>query len=323
MAGRHSRRRAAGRGHLEIGRGRDSRLDYHRARLEARRSARRLRSSESAHLKPSSKIAAAAQDRVRRESRALLDLEPRHRRRAASTTTSCSTPSCSTPTPPAVRSTSRPSRRLDLKLGAAPEQHADIILELSERLRPAVERAACASCTQRSNCPWPACWRAWNAPACASIAAELARLSAMMETRDRAPHRARSTARRPRLQHQLAAAARRDPLRGSEPARAREIRQRQRPSPPPPIFWNARARTRDRPPSARIPPAHQAQRHLRRRAARPDRSRAPAAFTPASIRPEPPPAACPPRIRICRTFRSAPHSAARSAPLSFRAKAGN
>ncbi len=32
-------------------------------------------------------------------------------------------------------------RRLDLKLGAAPEQHADITLELFQQLSPAVERA--------------------------------------------------------------------------------------------------------------------------------------------------------------------------------------
>ena len=60
-------------------------------------------------------------------------------------------------------------RRLDLKLGASPEQHADIVLELFELLAPIDRtRAACASSTPKSSCRWRACWRAWSAPASAS-----------------------------------------------------------------------------------------------------------------------------------------------------------
>ena len=44
-------------------------------------------------------------------------------------------------------------RRLDLKLGAAPEQHADITLELCQQLSPGGGRSAvCASSTTTSIC---------------------------------------------------------------------------------------------------------------------------------------------------------------------------
>ncbi len=82
-------------------------------------------------------------------------------------------------------------------------------------------------------------------------------------------------------------------------------------------------RPRDCPQGARIPPAHQAEGHLRGRAARADRSRAPAACTPASTRPARPPDGSRRPIPTCRTSPSARSWAARSARPSCRAKAGS
>ena len=83
------------------------------------------------------------------------------------------------------------------------------------------------------------------------------------------------------------------------------------------------AGSRDRAQGAGVPPAHQAQGHLRGRAAGADRSGAPGACTPASTRPARPPGGSRPPIRTCRTFRSARSWGARSAPPSCRARAGS
>ena len=140
-----------------------------------------------------------------------------------------------------------------------------------------------------------------------------------METRDRAAHRRDPRARRQAVQHQLAAAARQDSVRGSEAARAGEVRQGQDDLHRRRRAGRTRGRSRDRAQGARVPPAHQAQGHLRGRAAGADRPARPAACTPASTRPARPPDGSPRRIRTCRTFRSAPSWAARSARPSCRA----
>ena len=177
------------------------------------------------------------------------------------------------PTPPAARSKSRRGAGSICKLGAAPEQHADITLEICDAAaRRRSTRAACASCTRTSSCRWRACWRAWSAPACASTATELQRLSALMEARDRAAHRARST-RSPGK-----------PFNISSPQQLGRVLFEDLNLPAPvkygkgktistaaDVLEDAGGGSRDRAQGARIPPAHQAEGHLRGRAAGADR----------------------------------------------------
>ena len=148
------------------------------------------------------------------------------------------------------------------------------------------------------------------------------------EARRRAPRRGRRRLRRadrhPRkgdlragrggVHDRLAAAGRRRPLRGArpDPQAPRQDRLLDRRPGPRPDPRRAPDRREDRV----LARADQAQEHLPRLAARPDRPRAPAASTPPSTRRRRRPAASPAPTRTCRTSRSGPRSAARSAPAS-------
>jgi DNA polymerase I len=113
---------------------------HHRHGVEIRRSA--LGSARAGGIDGRAQAVArrrrAAQDRVRREVRAAGARQAGHRRAPGSSTTSCCTRSCWTPIPRAARWRSRRAGGSTLKLGAAPEQHADITLEIYKLLRPAV-----------------------------------------------------------------------------------------------------------------------------------------------------------------------------------------
>ena len=74
-------------------------------------------------------------------------------------------------------------RRLDLKLGAAPEQHADIALELCEPALAGDRRTRPAQALRRNRtAAGRACWRAWSAPASASTAPSCSASPRLMET---------------------------------------------------------------------------------------------------------------------------------------------
>ena len=152
--------------------------------------------------------------------------------------------------------------------------------------------------------------------------AQLGVLSQPHGHRDAAACRTDPCARRQAVQHQLAAATGEGPVRGSEAARAGEVRQGQNHLDRGRHAGGARGGTRDRAPGAGIPATCQAEGHLCRCAARSDSTAIPGASTRPSIRPARRPAGCPRPIRICRTSRSGPNSAARSARPSCRATAG-
>ena len=99
-------------------------------------------------------------------------------------------------------------RRLDLKLGASPEQHADIALELDRILEPAIDARGLRQLYASIELPL------------AGVLARMERTGMRIDPRriaaplgadgdgDRAPHRGYPRARRAAVQHQLAAAAR-------------------------------------------------------------------------------------------------------------------
>ena len=148
------------------------------------------------------------------------------------------------------------------------------------------------------------------------------------EARRRAPRRGRRRLRRAdrpagkghlragrrRVHDRLAAAGRPHPLRETRadpqtPRQNRLLDRRPRPRPDP-------RRAPDRREDRVLARADQAEEHLPRLAARPDRPERPAASTPPSTRRRRPPAASPAPTRTCRTSRSAPTSAGRCAPAS-------
>ncbi len=165
-------------------------------------------------------------------------------------------------------------RRLDLRLGPAPEQHADITLEIYQRLPPpSTRRGLRQALRRRSSCRSPACSPAWSAPASASIPSNCARLSGLMESEiARLTAEIHALAGKPfniSSPQQLGRVLFEDlHLPAPVPLRQRQdhLHRRRR-------ARRAGRRSRNRPQSPRIPPAHQAQGHLRRRPARPDRSR--------------------------------------------------
>ena len=128
-------------------------------------------------------------------------------------------------------------RRLDLKLGSAPEQHADIALELYHQLAPAVDGPRPAQAVRRHRA-------AADARAGAHGAHRHPHRSGGTEAAlqpdgdgDRAAHRRNPRAGRQAVQHQLAAATGAGAVRGPEPARARRVRQGQGRSRPRPTCW--------------------------------------------------------------------------------------
>ena len=99
-------------------------------------------------------------------------------------------------------------RRLDLKLGAAPEQHADITLEICNQLSPAVDARGLRELYDDIELPLA---RVLARMERTGIRIDPRRAEAPLRAdgdRDRAPHRGDPRARRQAVQHQLAAAAR-------------------------------------------------------------------------------------------------------------------
>ena len=159
-------------------------------------------------------------------------------------------------------------RRLDLKLGASPEQHADITLEIVRAIwRRRWTRAGCAKLYADIELPL------------ARVLARMERTGIRIDPRgteaplgadgsgDRAAHGGDPRAGRQAVQHQLAATTGPRAVRRSGAARAGEIRQGQDHLHRRRRAGRAGRRSRDRAQGARIPAAHQAQGHLRGRAA--------------------------------------------------------
>ena len=214
-------------------------------------------------------------------------------------------------------------RRLDLKLGAAPEQHADITLEIWNSCRRRSTSAACASCTTTIELPLAGVLARMERTGIRIDPVELRRLSALMETEIARLTAEIHAAGRQALQHQLAAAARQGAVRGSEAARAGEVRQGQDHLHRRRRAGGAGGRSRDRPQGAGVPAAHQAEGHVRGCAAGADRSghRPPAHQLQPDRRGHR--AALLLQSEPAEHSRSGPNWAARSAPPSCRARDGS
>ena len=216
----------------------------------------------------------------------------------------------------------RPRRRRlapsNVTLSGAPGERADHLQRLAPLLAQGSRSAGPRrTSTRRSICRSRPCSPRWSATACASIPRALAAMSATMEREIRALESSIWELAGCGIQRQFAAAARRNSLRQDESRRsaasaaARKLaldrRRRAR---------RAGAPARIAAQSAGIPRTHQAQIHLRGRAAETDRPRHRPPAHAASARPARPPAGSAPRIRICKIFPCAPNSAARFAPRS-------
>jgi DNA polymerase-1 len=119
-----------------------------------------------------------------------------------------------------------------------------------------------------------------------------------------------------RVQPRLAQAARRHPVRQDGPARRHQDQDRRSGRPAPAARGPRRRRATTLPRKiARLAPAHQAEGTYTDALPGYVNPR-PTACTPPTRWPRPRPAACPPTSRTCRTSRSAPRRAARSAPPS-------
>ena len=214
-------------------------------------------------------------------------------------------------------------RRLDLKLGPAPEQHADITLEIWQQLAPAVDSRGLRKLYAEIELPLAGVLARMERTGVRIDRAELERLSQLMEREIATPHRGDPRAGGQAVQHQLAAATGARAVRRSEAAGAGEVRQREDDLHRRRRSGGAGGGSRNRAQGAGIPPAHQAEGHLRGCAAGADRPAHRAACTPASTRRARPPDGSRRPIPTCRTFRSARSWAARSARPSFRGTAGS
>ena len=118
-------------------------------------------------------------------------------------------------------------RRMDLKLGASPEQHADITLELCQQLSPAVDGRDLRELYTTIELPLAGVLARMERTGIRIDPVELKRLSGMMEGEiARLTGEMHATGGQA-FQHQLAAAVGQSAVRGSEAARAGEIRQRE------------------------------------------------------------------------------------------------
>jgi DNA polymerase I len=177
VAGRSAARRACRGGYRQIGRRRTGAgCDW--PGLEAGRSARGI-GRDGERTQAVAGRCGRAQDRLRRESGAAgtggdgnRGRRLRSRRDAVRVSSGCRPAGCS------LEELAR--RRLDLKLGAAPEQHADIILELNGQLEPAIDARGLRELYSTIELPLARVLRAWNAGILIDRA-ELQRLSTMME----------------------------------------------------------------------------------------------------------------------------------------------
>ena len=207
----------------------------------------------------------------------------------------------------------------EVEAGLDPAEEARLVAALAEVQRPRIEELGPGAAAARG--------RAAAGPRAGGDGTRGA------EARRRAPGRGRRRLRRADrdpgegdlragrggVHDRLAAAGRPHPLREAraEPQAPRQNRlldRRPRPRPDP-------RRAPDRREDRVLARADQAQEHLPRLAAGPDRPRRPAASTPPSTRPRRPPAASPAPTRTCRTSRSGPRSAVRSAPASSPSRA--
>ena len=163
-------------------------------------------------------------------------------------------------------------RRMDLKLGAAPEQHADLTLELFQQLSPAIDGRGLRKLYDDIELPLTRVLARMERTGIRIDGVELKRLSGLMETEI-----SRLTAEI----HELAGR----PFNISSPQQLGRVLFEELNLPGPEgeqgegdLHRRRRTRrtgrrSRNRAQGARVPPAHQAQRHLRGRAARADRAR--------------------------------------------------
>ena len=209
-------------------------------------------------------------------------------------------------------------RRLDLKLGPSPEQHADITLEIFKQLSPAVDARGLRELYDTIELPLARVLARMERTGIRIDRAELKRLSGLMETEI-----ARLTAEI----HALAG----KPFNISSPQQLGRVLFEDLKLPAPVKYGKGKddlhrggraGRTgggaRDRAQGAGVPAAHQAQGHLCGCAAGADRPARPAGCTPASTRRARPRGGFRRRTRTCRTFRSARSWGARSARRSSR-----
>src|SRR5439155_3413282 len=77
---------------------------------------------------------------------------------------------------------SQAQRRLDLKLGAAPEQHADLTLEIWQQLAPAIDQRGLRSLYEEIELPLTGVLARMERTGIRIDPAELKRLSVMMES---------------------------------------------------------------------------------------------------------------------------------------------
>ena len=163
-------------------------------------------------------------------------------------------------------------RRMDLKLGSAPEQHADITLELFHQLLPSMEGRGLRKLYDDIELPLTRVLARMERTGIRIDGAELKRLSALMETEI-----SRLTAEI----HALAG----KPFNISSPQQLGRVLFEELHLPAPKASQGkghlhrrrrarrTRRRSRNRAQGAGVSPAHQAQRHLRGRAAGADRTR--------------------------------------------------
>ncbi len=214
-------------------------------------------------------------------------------------------------------------RRLDLKLGASPEQHADITLELWQQLAPAVDARGLRELYATIELPLAGVLARMERTGIRIDPVELKRLSRLMEG---------EIARLTGEIHRLAG----KPFNISSPQQLGKVLFEDLKLPAPVKYGKGQdhldrggragrtgGRARNCPQGAGVPATHQAEGHLRGRAAGADRPGRPGGCTPASTRRARPRGGFRRPIRTCRTFPSGRRWAARSARRSCRGKAGS
>ena len=196
-------------------------------------------------------------------------------------------------------------RRLDRKLDAGVEHQADCTLELAGRLAREVDERGFRSIYETIDLPLARVLARMEQRGIRVDPVEMRRLSEMMDTEVQRLTERDLRAGGAGVQHQFAAAVGQGAVRGAASAGAGEVRQGEGG-----LDGGRRARgagggSRGLPQGARLPPTGQAEGHLRGRAARADQSANRAAAHQLQPDRRGDRAGCRPRIRTCRTSRSA------------------
>ena len=225
--------------------------------------------------------------------------------------------------PSAGSLTALAQRRFDLKLGPAPEQQADCAFELYEKLSPEVDARGLRQLYETMDLPLTGVLARMESTGIRIDPVELRRLSVLMDTTIK------------RLTEEIHAIAGK-PFNISSPQQLGKVLFEDLRLPAPVRYGKGKtistaadileelaAEHEIVRKGARIPAAHQAEGHLRRRAAGADSRRPPGVCIPASTRRGRPPGGSRRRIPICRTSPSGRSWGAKSAPRSCRARAGS